>query len=574
MKPFRIKNVIYPVLLIVAILLFASMFIMKVPEEPQHTGTFVAIPFISEVQKVSNKNSSEKAFLPEYKFLREPVKKLKSNDYKVRKSGVNEFNTILSKKSLNEKLEILKKLLLLTDIETNLRFEILFINYKELDKDLRDQIKNYSTKYDDLTGEIATSLGRVYEYVPEPDRSQISFNLIQLGLGDEIILKKYDPKFLKTYFKTRKENVEGNLISPFIHFYHQMDKELSDLYFNEIIGFIQPQISYWEADLFFGFLLDNYLSLPKEYKQKIIFVAEKSPNISILEGIGKQKRELPITEKKEILNKIVNKLDAGSIVWVVGNDEKSSLGIILENYELLNQENKEKFLILVNKKEYLHRVISLILDNYYNYGKEVRELFEKYRLSNFIHSQTIAYGIARNYKKLPVKIQNIFEENCVAPKKSEIYANALSYNFSNFPVQLRNKLLIKLSGNKINDEGVIEAITDNYYKVPRNLKNIIFKFIEEERSLQYIFSGILKNYKVLPEPLKKSTFTIAQKLDAYDICSGVSYNLESVPSEIRNQLLKEVIKRSKTPREECDYENFEGYEEIIPKEIWDKLFSY
>ncbi|MFN8578916.1 MAG: hypothetical protein U0354_18965 [Candidatus Sericytochromatia bacterium] len=522
------------------------------------------------------------------------LKKIESMDFDSTKIIENDLFRILDTKSDNEKSQIIQKILDSPNIKVskysdiNIKVYIALRYYKSLAQSQKEIIKSFS-KTNNLGEPNITnySLRRMFDYIPEIDRNEIITNIIKYKptyIDYDIIEKTNNPDIFKIYIEKILNANWNNEIITFINLYDKLPEELRYKLFEKIITNIYTYESSGNAELFFRFLFQNYNKLTDKYKEKILFISEKSVNYDILNISNTYEsnsfENFPLNDRNKILdinlNKIKHKLPEiiNSSSKVKDYERTNSIKVItsiLLNYQYFSEKNKSFIIKNIDVDKLYTFLFTLLIDNYDKFDKDLTSLIPKI-IKSGIKSSEFIYPIVHKYNSLPQEITSLLEIYASDSKISENLSNSISNYSQLFPKEKLIKLVTELSKNPINDKGVIRTIISRYDIMPDNLRDLLEKHIKAKTNLRELLISTLKNYNKMPKHIIDMILPFSDEVDSSTLCDAISDSFSYIPKNIQLDLLNKLSKRNNIDGL-CDYEIFSEYKEQIPNEIWVKLFS-
>jgi hypothetical protein len=119
-------------------------------------------------------------------------------------------------------------------------------------------------------------------------------------------------------------------------------------------------------------------------------------------------------------------------------------------------------------------------------------------------------------------------------KEADVIGLIVGIIFDKLPENARNELLLKLSDSKYK-AGIIAA---NFYKLPKNVRNLLFKSGDSEDTAADVVFAISSNYERLPENIRNELLLkIGDKKEAdFTMATIVRDNFDKLPENLSLKL--------------------------------------
>lgn len=204
---------------------------------------------------------------------------------------------------------------------------------------------------------------------------------------------------------------------------------------------------------------------------------------------------------------------------------------------------REKIIRILLTKPKNSQVIFTLTDYYSTLPLDITDNLIDYS-NNHDYIWELSEGIIRNFKCLPPKIQDLVFQLANNEETANDVAIALEEYFEDFSEPERSKLLEDLS-NKTKAIPGLSAIYCMYYKnIPPILRKKIFDFLDGYENVEDFSREIAFNYRKLPKTIKNLLFKYASDENrSADVAYAIFDELEEqdlLPTKIQKRLLSQL----------------------------------
>lgn len=238
-------------------------------------------------------------------------------------------------------------------------------------------------------------------------------------------------------------------------------------------------------------IIRNYNALPKEVRNLLFELPEdqKTVELVVLEIVYNFNRAPK--EVRNLLFKISERPEVQSI-----------LKTALEDYDMLTEETKDELLLkLAESRKTAPAVSSTLTLNFDNIPVDIRnELLLRLSKKDI---GLVALDIVFHFDKLPHEIRNLLFELPIDDETADYLAEALLGYFDELPNTLRNRLTAKLAENDSTAWLMGWAITENYNKLPENVRGLLFLIAENQKAAEQVARAIKHYFDRLPSKVRK-----------------------------------------------------------------------
>gem|GEM_PF-5146251 len=187
-----------------------------------------------------------------------------------------------------------------------------------------------------------------------------------------------------------------------------------------------------------------------------------------------------------------------------------------------------------------HQIASILLDHYDTLPSDITD-----NLIAFANTDDCTWdlseGIICYYEQLPPKIQKLLFKLANRSKTSDTVANVLGEYYNRFLQPEREKLLEILSRKKDAITGVAFIFCVYYKNIPQNLRTSIFNILNNRDNIKHFSREIAFNYQKVPKHIKELLFKYASDDEtACDVAYAVLDELEEqddLPTKVQEKLL-------------------------------------
>ena len=124
----------------------------------------------------------------------------------------------------------------------------------------------------------------------------------------------------------------------------------------------------------------------------------------------------------------------------------------------------------------------------------------------------------------------------------------IANNFSKFPENVRNELLLKLSEKDKAAKDVAKVIANNFSKFPENVRNeLLLKLSEKDKAAKDVAKIIANNFSKFPENVRNELLLKLSEKDkpAKNVAKIIANNFDKFPENVRNELLLKLSEKNK-----------------------------
>ncbi|AKB36817.1 hypothetical protein MSSAC_2227 [Methanosarcina siciliae C2J] len=281
-------------------------------------------------------------------------------------------------------------------------------------------------------------------------------------------------------------------------------------------------------------IADNYNQLPKETHSLFFTLAENdNSKKSVARTLVYNYSNLP-KEVQALLHDLY--LEADIKIEIAR--------AITDYFNVVPEELKTLFFDISRDDKFAGHLARSIACNYNNLPEDAKNLiFEIYGKGKF--EKEISYAIVENYENLPDHIKCLLFKMLEQEVSRPHIAKAVADTHGTLPASVLEYILIKLSKDKNCEKFVSKAIIKNFDRVPENIRNILFGYIENSQNIEYITQSVEGNFSRLPEETSMkilSKFAVNEKTTKHAVRILIrNFDISSI--SLRT-LLSELIKSS------------------------------
>ncbi len=396
------------------------------------------------------------------------------------------WNIVHNFKRLHQEIkDLLFKLAEKDEIAEAITWTITY-NFDRLPENVRDILFKLADKEDTAKG-IIPALEQNFGRLPENVKNELLLKLVVKGIITDV----------EQNFGRLPENVKNELL-------FQLPENVK----NELLFQLPENVGnalllrLAEKDETAGavaeFVEQNFEMLPwRLWNIVLLRLAEKDETAGTVAGIIKQKiNVLPEDVRNTLLLKLAEKDEtAGAVAEFVE-----------QNFEMLPEDVRKDLLTKLAKKDRSIEAVARIIVIHFNshhdnmHSKIIPEFKRKSELN--------AELLTRNLSNFPEEIRsNILLKLAEKDETAGAVAEFVEQNFDNLSWNMRNILLLKLAG-KDETAGAVARITVSHFsKLPEEIRNrILRKLVEKDETAGAVAEFVTRNYDKLPRNVRKNLF--------------------------------------------------------------------
>jgi len=178
-----------------------------------------------------------------------------------------------------------------------------------------------------------------------------------------------------------------------------------------------------------------------------------------------------------------------------------------------------------------------------------------------------AWAVARNFDKIPEDLRNkLLFDFCGRDEAAEAAAWTVARNFDKIPEGLRNNILFELYDRyeavrgRLEDPGelsldmqnklllilsdrekalrpVARAVTENFDRLPRYARVVLFALSQKQDTARYVAWGLEENFNKIPQDVRNRLLVVFSKNEeiARTAARIVARNFNEIPQDVRNR---------------------------------------
>jgi hypothetical protein len=275
----------------------------------------------------------------------------------------------------------------------------------------------------------------------------------------------------------------------------------------------------------------NYRRFPEEARHLLFKLCEKEEAANDLaEVVAVCFRRLPVRVSSELLLRLSEREKASQYVGLT----------LLANFDIVPQQSRNELLLKLSEKERTVSYAANIVAAYFNKLSEGIRNELLLKLSGKDGAvRYVVEAVAANYDKLPEKVRHLLFELSDREKAMEHIVKAVAANYGKLPEEVRH-LLFKLCEKKGADRYVAAYIKDNFDEFPEGVRNeLLLKLSEREGAVPYVVEAVAANYDKVPEELRCLLFKLSEdERTKIEVVRAVRTRRRGIPENVIKELLR------------------------------------